>query len=101
MNLAAELRPYISPNHRALSAEKKVAVALYFLKDIGLLRVTANSFGIAHNAASSVITEVCQAISSHLGPKYLHIPKNEESVRKKVAEFKAKFGMTQAFGCID
>ena len=37
--LVAELRPYISPNslfpnHRAPNAEKKVAVTLYYLKDI-------------------------------------------------------------------
>ena len=56
VNLVSELRPYISsnpksPNHRALSAEKKVAVALYFLKDTGSLRMTANSFGIALNTA--------------------------------------------------
>nr|XP_058964054.1 putative nuclease HARBI1 [Pocillopora verrucosa] len=106
VNLVSELRPYISPNpkspnHRALSAEKKVAVALYFLKDTGSLRMTANSFGIALNTASAVVNEVCQAISNYLGPKYLHLPEDEESMREKVAEFEAKFGMTQAFGCID
>ena len=100
LNLVSELRPYISPNpkspkHRALSAEKKVAVTLYFLKD------TANSFGIAVNTASAAVSEVCQAISNYLGPKYLHLPKDEESMRVKVAEFEATFGMTQAFGCID
>lgn len=63
--------------------------------------MTANSFGIALNTASNVVTEVCQAISSYLGPKYLHLPKDEEGMREKVAEFEAKFGMTQAFGCID
>lgn len=106
MNLVSELRPYISPNpkspnHRALSAEKKVAVALYFLKDTGSLRMTANSFGIAVNSASAAVSEVCQAISNYLGPKYLHLPKDEESMRVKVAEFEATFGMTQAFRCID
>ena len=106
VNLVAKLRTYISPNpkspnHRALSAEKKLATALYFLKDTGSLRMTANSFGIALNTASNVVTEVCQAISSYLGPKYLHLPKDEEGMREKVAEFEAKFGMTQAFGCID
>ena len=106
VNLVSELRPYISPNpkspnHRALSVEKKVAVALYFLKDTGSLRMTANSFGIALNTASAVVNEVCQAISNYLGPKYLHLPEDEESMREKVAEFEAKFGMTQAFGCID
>lgn len=90
-----------SPNHRALSANKKVAVALYFLKDTASLRMTANSFGIALNTASAAVSEVCQAISNHLGPEYLHLPEDEESMGEKVAELESKFGMTQAFGCID
>ena len=40
--LVAELRPYISPNplspnYRALNVEKKVAIALYYLKDTARL----------------------------------------------------------------
>ena len=40
--LVAELRPYISPNHlspnhRALNVEKKVVIALYYLKDTARL----------------------------------------------------------------
>ena len=71
VELVEELRPYIypdskSPNYRAVSAEKKVAVTLYFLKDTGTLGMTANSFGIAINSASEAITEVCSAISNNL-----------------------------------
>ena len=41
-DLLAELNPYISPNdsspnYRTLSAEKKLALTLYFLKDTGSL----------------------------------------------------------------
>ena len=48
-NLTNELRPSISPdpsspNYMALSAEKKVAITLYFLKDTGSLVMTANTF---------------------------------------------------------
>lgn len=106
MDLLAELNPYISPdpsspNFRALSAEKKLALTLYFLKDTGSLGMTANTFGVAINTASAVITEVCQAISTKLGPKYIHLPRNKESMERKVSEFEAKYGMTQAFGCVD
>ena len=50
--LVAELRPYISPNplspnHRALDAEKKVAITLYYLKDTASIGMIANSFGVA------------------------------------------------------
>ena len=106
MKLLNELRPYISPdptspNKRYLSSEKKGAINLYFLKDTGSLGMTANSFGIAISTASAVITDVCNAISRYLGPKYIFLPKDIDSMRKKVSEFVTKFGMTQAFGCID
>ena len=104
--LVHELRPYISPdesspNYRALTVEKKLAVALYYLKDMGSLVMTANTFGIAICTTSHVIFQVCQTISSVLGPKYLCLPKTTIEMRQKVSEFKTKFGMPQAFGCID
>ena len=51
------LRPFItpnplSPNYKSLSAEKKLAVILYFLKDTGSLTMTANTFGIHQTTTS-------------------------------------------------
>ena len=104
--LETELKPYISPNpsspnYRSLSSAKKLAVTLYYLKDTGSLIMTANAFGIAVCTVSAVVVEVSSAISKMLGPKYLHLPVNENEMRKKVCEFETKFGMLQAFGCID
>ena len=50
-DLCEQLRPHISPNpkspnRRALTVEKKVAVALYYLKDTGSMWMTANTCGI-------------------------------------------------------
>lgn len=84
-----------------LLTEPFYSIALYFLKDTGSLRMTANSFEIALNTTSNFVTEVCQAISCYLGPKYLLLPKDKEGMREKVAEFEAKFGVTQPFGCTD
>ena len=105
-SLLEELRPYISskansPNYRSLRARKKLAITLYYLKDTGTLRMTANSFGIHISTASKTIHNVCNAISQVLGPKYLKLPKNESEMRKKISEFEVMFGMPQAFGCID
>ena len=52
--LVEELRPYISPdnstpNYRALSADKKVAITLYYLKDTGSLIMTANLHSCWHS----------------------------------------------------
>ncbi|XP_047144707.1 uncharacterized protein LOC101236227 [Hydra vulgaris] len=106
MDLAEQLKPYIapnpkSPNYRALSTEKKLAITLYYLKDTGSLLLTANCFGIAVNTVSLIITQVCENIVYHLGPIYISLPKTKTEMRQKVAEFESKFGMIQAFGCID
>ena len=51
-NLLDKLGPYISPNPlspntRALNADKKLAVTLYYSRDTGSLNMTANTFGLA------------------------------------------------------
>ena len=84
-----------------MNTDKKLALTLYYLKDTGSLIITANNFGVAINTASSVIYEVCLAICQNLGPQYIRLPKTREEMREKVSEFEAKFGMIQAFGCID
>ena len=76
------LRPFItpnplSPNYRSLSAEKKLAVILYFLKDTRSLTMTANTFGIHQSTTSKVIMEVYEAIVIHLVPKIHHPAKNK------------------------
>ena len=57
--------------------------------------MTANYFGVANCTASKVIFEVCSAICSVLGPSYLYLPRDQEEMKMKVAEFEAKFGMFQ------
>ncbi|XP_028416187.1 putative nuclease HARBI1 [Dendronephthya gigantea] len=105
IELCEELRPYISPgtspNYLALSVEKKVAVTLYYLKDTGTIWMTANTFGIHQCTVSKIVLQVCRAISTHLCPKYIHLPRTEDEMRVKVAEFETKFGMLHAMGCID
>ena len=106
LELCEELRPHISPcinspNYLTLSLEKKVAVALYYLKDTGSIWMTANTFGIHQCTVSKVILQFCNAVTTHLGPKYLHLPRTVDEMQTTVAEFETKFGMTQAFGCVD
>ena len=35
------------------------------------------------------------------GPKFIHLPRSQESMQRMVSEFEAKFVMHQAFGCVD
>ena len=106
MQLVEKLRPYLSPdpdspNYRALEVEKKVAIALYYLKDKGSLRMTSNIFGIQVCTASKIIYEVCKAIAFKLGPELIKLPSSKSEMRQKAAEFEVRYGMVQAFGCID
>ena len=55
-----ELRAYISPNilspnHRTLPVQKKVAAVLYFLKDTGSMNMTTNTFGLHHCTLTKVV----------------------------------------------
>ena len=105
VDLCRELDPYISPKHspnyRALSSKKKLAVTLYYLKDSGSIAMTTNTVDLAINTAAIAISDVCDTITRHLGPKYIQLPQNKEEMTGKVSEFGAKFGMLQAFGCVD
>ena len=61
--LADEIRPYLQPGRSprgldVLSVEKQLALTLYFLKDQGLLSMTANAFGIARCTVSVIVRKV-------------------------------------------
>ena len=106
MKLLAKISSLISPksnspNYRLLSAEKKLAVTSYYLKDSGSLCITANAFGLHQCTISKILIEVCDAINKVVRPEYLFLPRNEEEMRKVVSKFELNFGLLQAFGCID
>ena len=104
-DLCEQLRPHIfpdpkSPNCRDLPVEK-VALTLYYVKDTGSMWMTVNTFGIHQCTVSKVVLEVCDAITKHLGPEYIHLSRTAEEMQRKVSQFELKFGMIQAFGFID
>ena len=84
-----------------IPANIKLVITLFFLKDTGSLLMTTSIFSIALSTASKIILEVCKAITEHLGLKYIHLHRTEEEMIQKASEFESKYGMTQAFGCID
>ena len=106
MKLVEEMRPFISPdprspNRTAVSAEKKLALTLYFLKDTGSIRMVANAFGVAKSTVSIIVHDVCQAITSYLGPKYIRLPTTVDEMRELIVKFESRHGFPQAFGCVD
>nr|XP_047141418.1 uncharacterized protein LOC124816319 [Hydra vulgaris] len=106
LELAAIIDTVVSPqsncpNYRFLTTHKKLAITIYYLKDTGSLWMTANVFGIHQCTVSKTVKVVCDAINNIVGPIYLHLPKNKEDMTKLASQFEVKFGMIQAFGCID
>ena len=81
--------------------EKKVVMCLYSLKDTGLIWMTNNTCGVHQCIVSKVIVEVCYAIVSNLSGSLIQVPVTVEQMCEKVADFGLKFGMVQAFDCLD
>ena len=54
-----------------MSAEKKLAVTLYYLKDTGPLWMTANTFGLHQCTVSKTINEVRDVLNNEVGPEFL------------------------------
>ena len=104
--LVGLIRPYASDGSRkvrndSLNLETRVAIALYFLKDEGSYRMTANTFGCAISTVSKVLKEICSIISQKLGPMFIVFPSTENEVKEAASRFEAKFDFPQAIGCID
>ena len=74
---------------------------MYFLKDTGSMTMRASTFGIHQFTLTEVIKEVCSAIVTYMVPKIIRPPNSEDEMLSKISEFEAKFGVTQAFRCID
>ena len=83
MEIADELRPVIAPHadsfrYDTVSAEKKVAMTLYYIKDQGSYRMTANTFGISPSTLSVLLRQVCKSINEIMGPKLINFPYTRE-----------------------
>ena len=76
-------------------------MTLYYLSDEGRLRKTANAFGVARATVSETVRKVCRAITTHLGPKLLKLPRTEEEVLRLVSQFEDRHRMPQCLGAVD
>ena len=103
--LSEELRPYIQGKstimREPVDVIKQVACTLYYLCDEGRYRKTANAFGLSRQVVSKIVRRVCNAITVHLGPKYIRLPFTECDVQELVSKFFQKYGMPQCLGAID
>ena len=105
MKLCALLRPYLERKvthiRFPISAEKQLAVTLYYLADEGRYRKVASAFGISRSSVSIIVPKVFKAISLYLGPKFIRLPSSEEEVSVAAKKFEKAHGFPQCNGAVD
>ena len=106
IKLADIIRLQIQPDPESfrqdsISVEKRLAIVLYYLKDQGSFRMTANTFGISLASVSRSLRIVCNAINIELGSKLIKFPQTREELKVATDKFENKFGIPLAIGCID
>ena len=100
------IREKIAPDSRSfrsdtVTAEKKVAMTLYYLKDQGSFRQTGNSFGVSKAILSVTLRVAVNAIINNLRKKYIVLPSTRADLEKAASNFEKKFGFPQVIGCVD
>ena len=85
---------------RAISVEKRVAVALWRLATNVEYRSIGHLFGISRSTACVIVHEVCSAINTVLTPIYIKIP-TEQQLKETIDLFEKKWGFPQCAGAID
>ena len=100
------IREEVAPDSRSfrsdtVTAEKKVAMTLYYLKDQGSFRQTGNTFGVSKATLSITLRVVVNAIINNLRKRYIVLPSTRSDLEKAAVNFEKKFGFPQVIGCVD
>ncbi len=102
MSLCNKLKPYkekdMTTMRMPIPLIKRVAITIYYLVDEGRYRTTANAFGLSRSAVSVIVREVCQAISLHMGSKWIKMPPTDNrrrGIRSGKRNLKKKYGFLQ------
>ena len=84
-----------------ITLEKRLAITLYYLKDQGSMKMTANVFGVAQCTVGQVVHEMCKILSENIGPKMIKFPSDKDEVMQAISEFHTRFGFPKVIGCVD
>ena len=97
--LLNELAPYITKKdtnfRKAIPADIRLAVCLYFLSHSSDYTTVSNLFGIGRATAYQIIMQVCRVIVDKLLKSYIKLPNTNESIRKSIDEFEEISGFPQ------
>ncbi|XP_035676202.1 protein ANTAGONIST OF LIKE HETEROCHROMATIN PROTEIN 1-like [Branchiostoma floridae] len=84
----------------AISAEKRLAVTMYWLASGDLFRTVADLFGISEGSVCVIIHGVCKAIVDVLLPQYIRWPTGER-LRANIRGYEEVRNFPQCGGAID
>ena len=85
---------------KAVTVEKRVAIALWFLATGADYRTIGHLFGVSKSTFCLAIKNVFSSITSLLLPQYIKFPQGK-AIDDMVSGFKQKFGFPQCAGIID
>ena len=102
--ICEEIRKFVEKTNtnfrKALTAEMRVVIALYFSSGKCDYRTISNLFRIAPSTVCNIVHVVSEVIVEKLLPKTIHLP-NEIEVQIIITEFEEISGFPQAVGAID
>lgn len=83
-----------------ISVNARVAITIWRLSTNSDCRTIATLFGVGRSTVYEILSDTCDAITSHLMKRYVHIP-NFEVLQKIVFKFEQHWGFPQAIAAID
>lgn len=84
---------------KAISLEKRIAIALYALGSSSEYRTVANTFGVGTSTVPYLLIDFCTSVVTVMKDKYLNKHLLPENMDKKIEGF-AKMGLPQCFGAV-
>ena len=84
----------------AITVEKRVAIALWFLATGADFRTIAHSFGVLKFTVCLAVKEVCYSVVQVLLPQHIKVPTGQH-LRDVIEGFKRDFKFPQCAGAVD
>ena len=98
--IAADISRKDTKLRKAISAEKRLAITLYYICSTSEYRTVANLFGVSTAFVCLCVKNVSTAILSKLKTRFLSIPKGED-LKEVMRLYKLRWGFPQCAGAID
>lgn len=85
---------------KAVTMEKRIAMALWFLATGADFRTIAHLFGVSKSIVCITVKEVCHTIVRDLLPEYIRVPTGR-ALKRVIQGFKQDYGFPQCAGAVD